>query len=395
MAPTTPPLDRIDPVEAWQPWGPSPKDPWDRKWAGHLYRRAAFGASPAETTEAVSKGLPATLDLLLKGKPDADALENMLATVGRRTADRANDFELRAWWVYAMLNGGCPAREKMTLFWHNHFATSIAKVQRTTLMFNQNRLIRKYALGQFGPFLHAMSKDAAMIVWLDNNSNLKSHPNENYAREVMELFTLGVGHYSEQDVREAARAFTGWHTNGADFDFNARFHDDGQKTVLGQTGAFNGDEVLDILLKRPDCAEFLVRKLYRYLVSELHEPPAALLEPLVEGFRQTDYDIGALVRRIVSSRHFFSDHAFRQRIKSPVEYVLGAVRTVRAGEPPPQPLVRRLEVMGQQLFSPPNVKGWPGGQAWLNTSTVLARVNFAQALVMGGLWNDLSRGEND
>jgi len=394
MAQTTPSLDRIDPVEAWQPWEPSPKDPWDRKWAGHLYRRAAFGAGSAEMTEAVSKGLPATLDLLLKGKPNADALENMLTTVGRRTADRANDFELRAWWVYAMLNGGCPAREKMTLFWHNHFATSIAKVQRTTLMFNQNLLIRKHALGKFGPFLHEMSKDAAMIVWLDNNSNLKSHPNENYAREVMELFTLGVGHYTEKDVREAARAFTGWHTNGADFDFNARFHDDGQKTVLGQTGPFNGDEVLDVLLKRPDCAEFLVRKLYRFLVSELHEPPAELLAPLAEGFRQTDYDIGALVRRVLSSRHFFSDHAFRQRIKSPVEYVLGAVRTVRAGDPPPQPLVRRIEVMGQQLFAPPNVKGWPGGQAWLNTSTVLARVNFAQALVMGGLWNDQSRGEN-
>ncbi len=393
MAQTTPPPDRVDPVEAWQPWEPSPKDRFDLKWAGHLYRRAAFGASPAEMTEAVSKGLPATLDLLLKGKPGADALENVFTTVGRRTADRANDFELRAWWVYTMLNGGRPAREKMTLFWHNHFATSIAKVRLTTLMFNQNLLIRKHALGKFGPFLHDMSKDAAMIVWLDNNSNLKSHPNENYAREVMELFTLGVGHYTEKDVREAARAFTGWHTNGADFDFNARFHDGGQKTVLGHTGAFNGDDVLDILLGRPECAEFLVRKLYRYLVSELHDPPAELLAPLAEGFRRTDYDIDALIRRILSSRHFFSAHAFRQRIKNPVEYVLGAVRTVYAGDPPPQPLVRRLELMGQQLFAPPNVKGWRGGQAWLNTSTVLARVNFAQALVMGGLWNDRSRGE--
>ena len=162
-----------------------------------------------------------------------------------------------------MLNGGCPAHEKMTLFWHNHFATSIAKVQRTTLMFNQNRLIREHALGKFGSFLHDMSKDAAMIVWLDNNSNLKAHPNENYAREVMELFSLGVGHYTEKDIREAARAFTGWHTNGDEFDFNARYHDDGEKTVLGKTGNWNGDDVLDILLKRPDCAEFLVRKLYR------------------------------------------------------------------------------------------------------------------------------------
>ena len=390
-----PPLDQIDPVEAWQPWEPSAKEAWNLKWAGHLYRRAAFGASPAEMKEAVARGLPATLDLLLKGKPDPDEFEKTLVVVGGRAADRSNPFELRAWWLYAMLYSGHPLHEKMKLFWHNHFATSINKVQRTTLMFNQNKLIRKHALAKFGPFLHEMSKDAAMIVWLDNNSNFKAHPNENYAREVMELFSLGVGHYTETDIRESARAFSGWHTNGGEFDFNARFHDDGEKTVLGQTGNFNGEEVLDILLKRSDCAEFLVRKLYRSFVSELQEPPAMLLAPLAEGFRKTDYDVADLVRRMISSRHFFSAHAFRQRIKSPVEYVLGAVKTVYDGQPPPQPLVRRTEVMGQQLFAPPNVKGWPGGQAWLNTSTVLARVNFAQALVMGDLWNDTSRGEND
>ena len=394
MVPTiSPPLDPVDPIEAWQPWEPTAKDPWNLKWAGHLYRRAAFGASPAEMTEAVSRGLPATLDLLFTGTPDADAIETTLEAVGARTADRANPFELRAWWLYAMLNGRRPVQEKMTLFWHNHFATSIAKVQRTTWMFNQNRLIRQHALGKFGPFLHDISRDAAMIVWLDNNSNVKAHPNENYAREVMELFSLGVGHYTEKDIREAARAFTGWHTNGGEFDFNARFHDDGEKTVLGQTGPWNGDDVLDILLKRADCAEFLVRKLYRTFVSELQEPSAALLTPLAESFRKTDYDIADLVRRMLSSRHFFSAHAYRQRIKSPVEYVLGAVRTVYDGQPPPQRLVGWLEEMGQQLFAPPNVKGWPGGQSWLNTSTVLARVNFAQALVMNGILSLPSRGE--
>ncbi len=388
-----PPLDQVDPVEAWQPWEPTATEPWNLKWAGHLYRRAAFGASPAEMTEAVSRGLPATLDRLFQGAPDSDAIEKTLVAVGARTADRANPFELRAWWLYAMLNGGRPIQEKMTLFWHNHFATSIAKVQRTTWMFNQNRLIRQHALAKFGPFLHDMSRDAAMIVWLDNNSNVKAHPNENYAREVMELFTLGVGHYTEKDIREAARAFTGWHTNGGEYDFNARFHDDGEKTVLGKTGNWNGDDVLDILLKRPDCAEFLVRKLYRYFISELQDPPAKLIAPLAESFRKTDYDIADLVRRMLSSRHFFSAHAYRQRIKAPVEYVLGAVRTVYDGQPPPQPLVGRVDLMGQQLFAPPNVKGWPGGQAWLNTSTVLARVNFAQALVMGNLWSDPSRGD--
>jgi hypothetical protein len=390
-----PPLDQIDPVEAWRPWEPTAKDPWGLKWAGHVYRRAAFGASAGELADAVSRGLPATLDLLFQGPPNADDIEKTLVAVGARTAARANAFELRAWWLYAMLNSGRPVHEKMTLFWHNHFATSIAKVQRTEWMFNQNKLIRKHALGEFGPFLHEISKDAAMIVWLDNNSNFKAHPNENYAREVMELFSLGVGHYTEKDIREAARAFTGWHTNGGEYDFNARFHDDDDKTVLGKSGAFNGDEVLDVLLGRDDCAQFLTRKLYRFFVSEREEPPAKLLAPLADEFRKTDYDIAGIVRRILSSRHFFSDHAYRQKIKSPVEYVLGAVKTVYDGQPPPQPLVRRLELMGQLLFAPPNVKGWPGGQAWLNTSTVLARVNFAQALVMGDLWNDQSRGEGD
>ncbi len=397
MAQTIPPLERIDPVEGRGSRGSLlPKGPWDLEMGRPPLPPARLRRQPRRgLTEAVAKGLPATSSTCSsRASQNDDALENMLTAVGRRTAERANEFELRAWWLYTMLNGGCPAREKMTLFWHNHFATSIAKVHRTTLMFDQNRLIRQHALGKFGPFLHDISKDAAMIVWLDNNSNLKTHPNENYAREVMELFSLGVGHYTEKDIREAARAFSGWHTNGNDFDFNARYHDDGQKTVLGKTGDWNGEDILDILLKRSDCAEFLVRKLYRAFVSELQEPPAKLLAPLAESFRKTDYDIADLVRRMVSSRHFFSAHAFRQRIKSPVEYVLGAVKTVYEGQPSPQPLVHRLEVMGQQLFSPPNVKGWPGGQAWLNTSTVLARVNFAQALVMGAVWNDKSRGED-
>jgi uncharacterized protein (DUF1800 family) len=389
MAPTVlPPLDSIDPAEAWQPWKPDAKDPFDLKWAAHLYRRATFGGSPAEVKDAVEKGLPATLDLLLGGKPDADELEKAFVTVGKNTAGRGNQFELRAWWIYCMLNSSHPLREKMVLFWHNHFATSINKVQRTQLMFNQNRLIREHALGKFGPFLQDMSKDAAMIVWLDNNSNLKNHPNENYAREVMELFSLGVGHYTETDIREAARAFTGWHTNGADFDFNARFHDDGDKTVLENTGAWNGDDVIRILLKRADCAEFLCRKVYRNFVAETQEAPAKLIAPLAESFRKSDYDVAALLRTVLSSKHFFSAHAFRQRIKSPVEFVLGAVRSVVAEEVAPQSLVGKVEVMGQQLFAPPNVKGWPGGQAWLNTSTVLARVNFAQSLIMGKVWDE-------
>jgi hypothetical protein len=398
MAATLPPLDQIDPAEAWQPWQPSSADPWGRKWAAHLYRRAAFGPSRADLLESERLGPQATLDLLLRGRPGAEELVQTLTDVGRIAAARDDDGQqLRGWWLYCMLHGGHPLREKLTLFWHNHFATSIAKVHEPALMFRQNCLLRQHALGKFGPFLQAISKDGAMLVWLDSNSNIKGKPNENYAREVMELFSLGVGHYTEKDIREAARAFTGWHTDGKGFKFNVRAHDDGTKTVLGQTGAWDGGDVVRIVLEQPAAARFLVRKLYHFLISENASPPDALLEPLCESFRKSDYDIAGLVKTMLASRHFYSGHAFRQRIKNPVEYVLGAVQAVyrRYGEGesnyrplPPQALVRRVGAMGQLLFAPPNVKGWPGGRSWLNTSTVLERDNFAADLAMGTLWTN-------
>jgi Protein of unknown function (DUF1800) len=381
-------LDQIEPGWAWEPWQPDAKTPWNRKWAGHLYRRAAFGPIPAELEQAEKRGPQATLELLFTGEPKAGVLADFLMKEGARLSHRNNTFELRAWWLYCMLNSGDPLREKMTLFWHNHFATSIAKVERPPLMFEQNRLMRKHALGKFGPFLLDMSKDAAMLVWLDSNSNLKAHPNENFAREVLELFSLGVGHYTEKDIREAARAFTGWHTDGDVFEFDPRQHDYGSKTVFGETGNWNGDDVLRIILKQPTCARFLVRKLFRYFISELHEPADKLIEPLAERLRQSDYDIGLVVRTILSSRLFFSDHAFRQKIKSPVEYVLGSAREICEGNISQQHLVIKLEALGQNLFAPPNVKGWPGAQAWVNTSTLLARQNYNQRLAMGTLWQE-------
>jgi uncharacterized protein (DUF1800 family) len=396
MAATLCPLDQLNPAEAWQPWQPSVTDPWSRKWAAHLYRRAAFDPGREDLLEAERLGPEDTLDLLMRGRPQAEEVREALNDVGRIAAARDDGGEqLRGWWLYCMLHGGHPLREKLTLFWHNHFATSIAKVQSPTLMFRQNCLLRTHALGKFSPFLQAMSRDPAMLVWLDSNSNIKGRPNENYARELMELFSLGVGHYTEKDIREAARAFTGWHTNGEGFTFDARSHDGGVKTVLGQTGAWDGADVVRIVLAQPAAARFLVRKLYHFLISENAVPPDALLEPLCESFRKSDYDIAGLVKTMLASRHFYSGYAFRQRIKGPVEYVVGAVQAVYRRYPentpdyqplPPHVLLGWLATMGQQLFAPPNVKGWPGGPSWLNTSTVLQRDNFAGALALGTLW---------
>jgi uncharacterized protein (DUF1800 family) len=224
---------------------------------------------------------------------------------------------------------------------------------------------------------------------------VKGKPNENYARELMELFSLGVGNYTEKDIREAARAFTGWHAGLNGFQFNAGLHDDGNKTFLGKTGNWDGTDVVRIVLEQPAAARFLIRKLYQFLISENVSPPNAFIEPLCDQFRKSDYDIASLVKTMLGSRHFYSDHAFRQRIKSPVEYVLGAVQAVyrryEERDADYKPLAQKVLVswvgaMGQALFAPPNVKGWPGARAWLNTSTVLERDNFAEALAMGTLW---------
>lgn len=376
----TPPLDQVDPRTAWQPWVPDAIRQFDLRWAGHLYRRAAFGGTPEELRQAVKDGMEPTVARLLHGEDAAAAFEPVIASSGASIAASGDQNNLRGWWIYVMLHSGRPLREKMTLFWHNHFATSVAKVNSLGAMLAQNQALRKSALGSMRTMLADMSRDPAMLVWLDSNRNIKGQPNENYSRELMELFTLGVGHYSEKDVREAARAFTGWHTDGEQFQFVARFHDDGSKTVLGQTGAWDGGDIQRIVLSQPAAGQYLARKLYRFFISESADPPASLLEPLAERIRASDFNMAEVVGVILRSQHFFSEHAYRQRIKSPVEHTLGIVRVVRPNTPPRE-LVSPLEQMGQALFAPPNVKGWVGGKAWLNSATVLARQNFAQTMV--------------
>jgi uncharacterized protein (DUF1800 family) len=376
---SSPPIDRVDPARAWQPWQADDNQPWSARWAGHLLRRAAFGGTLAEVRQVVKDGPHVAVDRLLAGDPAAKDYESLLADTGASIAKGEEETALRGWWLYAMLNSGHPLREKMTLFWHNHFATSIAKVRSTTAMYIQNQTFRRHALGHFRPLLADVSRDPAMLVWLDSNRNVKGQANENYAREVMELFTLGTGHYTETDIREGARAFTGWHTDGDKFTFAARFHDGGEKKFLGQGGAWDGTDVQRIILSQPAAAVFVVRKLYEYLVAETPVPPDSLLEPLAERLRQSDYDLGDIVGTILRSKHFYSEYAYRRRVKSPVEYVLGVVRAVKPNAPP-RDLVGPLESMGQPLFAPPNVRGWPGGQTWLNSATILARQNFAQTM---------------
>lgn len=376
---------RIDPVEAWKPWKPEAANPWSLKWAGHLYRRAAFAASWPELQQALRDGPDKTLERLLTPGKDVEEFDELVDDTTRGLSlNRTNETltEYQALWLYRLLQSPWPLRERMTLFWHNHFATSVAKVRQPALMQKQNALIRKHALAKFRPFLLDMSRDPAMLIWLDSNSNIKGHANENYAREVMELFSLGVGNYSEKDIQEAARAFTGWHTAGGAFVFNERQHDDDDKTVFGKKGNWDGADIVRIALEQPAAGRFLARKLYRQFVNENDKPSDALIEPLAEQLRKTDYDILAAVGTILRSRIFFSDQAYRQRVKSPVEFVVGLVHSLE-GTVAPAALAGLLDGMGQSLYAPPNVKGWDGGQAWLNSATILARHNAAWSLVGG------------
>jgi hypothetical protein len=383
-APLPAEISRVDPGQAWEPWKPEARDPWHACWAAHLFRRAAFGASPERIARAVRAGLEPTLKELLGGTAGYARTDRLLSEVGDRFAAQGSLDKLRGWWVYSMLHSGHPLREKLTLFWHNHFATSVVKVKSAALMYRQNQLLRKHALAEVGPFLRDVGRDVAMLLWLDSNQNVKGQANENYAREMMELFSLGVGNYTEKDVREAARAFTGWHTDDEQsaFAFNKTEHDDGAKTVLGRTGRWDGDDLVPILLDQPACGLFLAGKLYRELISET-EPPRALLEALARRLRASGYKIGEVVGTMLRSRLFFSSHALLKKVKSPVEFALGTVQAAWPGPASPAEIAAALEKMGQSLFAPPNVKGWPGGRTWLSTSTLLARNNFAEQVVQG------------
>ena len=288
--------------------------------------------------------------------------------------------ELRGWWFREMLTTPSPFTERMTLFWHNHFVSSLQKVRPTRLMYRQNLALRSHSLGNFRELLHAIARDPAMIVYLDNASNRKGQPNENFAREVMELFTLGEGHYSEQDVKEAARAFTGWGIDGetGEFLFRPALHDEGAKTVLGRGGNLGGAEVLDVLLDQPQTAELIVRKLWREFVSP--EPEPREVGRIANEFRRSGYDIRTAMRALLTTNAFYAQANRASLVKSPIELLVGTLRQFDFDIGDPFPFVVMCRQLGQDLMAPPNVKGWPGGEHWINAGTLLTRKQILERL---------------
>ncbi|MCG3128018.1 MAG: hypothetical protein CHACPFDD_02891 [Phycisphaerae bacterium] len=359
---------------------PGTDGPWDRRTASHLLRRAGFAPAPADVDDALKEGLARTVDILVSNAQDAPR-HGELDVLGERIAAGGGGIEkLAGWWMQRLLHTHRPLHARMTLFWHNHFATGNQKVGSPAMMLRQLRTLEAHALGRFDELLLAVSRDPAMIVWLDGDSNRKGKPNENYARELFELFSLGPGNYSEADIKEAARAFSGWHQRAGEFCFNPVLHDDGSKTIFGKTGDFDGTDVVRMSVAHPACATFMARKLLREFVCE--QLDAALVDELADCLRAEGFHVAPVLRRLLSSRAFFDARHFRARIKSPVEFCVGLARSLEM-RAPGQALHRAASQMGQRLFEPPTVKGWEGHRRWINSSTMLVRINTATVASAG------------
>ena len=367
----------------------------------HLLARTGFAVSPAELKQLPALDYPAAVDRLLAQTrttavtpppdwvddppPDFRALRQASPEEKKafRKHRRQQGIGLKEWWYSEMLATSSQLTEVMTLFWHNHFTSGLRKVKWPTLMYRQNVLLRRHATGNFRELLHAIARDPAMVLYLDNQTNRVGQPNENFARELLELFTLGEGQYSEQDIKAAARAFTGWKVSRKTgrFRFNARQHDDGVKVFLGQTGNFNGDDILDIILQQPRTAEFITGKLWAAFITTPPDP--ATLKQLAALFRNNDYEIKPLLRAILTHQDFLAPANRGTAIKSPVVFLVGTARVLELTVPNKRILVRAGRALGQDIFDPPNVKGWPGGTTWINASTLLLRQQIIQRLLRG------------
>jgi uncharacterized protein (DUF1800 family) len=382
-----PPSD-INAPAAINPWAlyvPSGHAPWNLRRVVHLHHRAGFAATWSEIERDLRDGPQASINRVLAGRattagvpPDFQRTADLL---GESAVSSGDPDRLKAWWVYRMLFGPDPLTEKLVLLWHNHFATSNLKVNDLPAMKKQNDTFRRLGQAPFGELLNQAVREPALAVWLDAPANRRGHPNENLGREIMELFTLGIGNYTEADVREAARALTGWTVVDGTFAEKPDRHDDGVKTILGRTGRWNGSDLVRMLLEHRATAERLAFRLCEWLMGEGAVDRAAR-QQLADGLRRHNLSIAWGVETILCSRAFFAEGNLRTRVLSPVEYVLGAARALELFDPPASTLALAewCGRLGQDLFYPPNVGGWPGGRAWLTTRSLIGRANFAAGL---------------
>jgi len=381
---------------------------WESATAAHLLNRAGFGGPPQQIEKLAAQSheeavahfvdyekIPDSTAAPEWAKPDPDRRKtfmearNLPEQERRRKlqeiqrADRQHMIELRGWWLRRMADGPRPLQEKMVLFWHGHFATSVEKVREAYLMWRQNDMFRRLGTGDWLELLVEVAKDPAMLIWLDQAQSRKEHPNENFAREVMELFALGEGHYTEKDITEAARALTGWSYDRLDQRFMERpmAHDRGQKTIFGRTGNFDGKDFLQMVVEQPQSARFITAKLWNFFAGE--PPSEQLNDALAAEFKNGGNQFKPVLRAMFLSEAFYAPSIVRNQVKSPVQWLVGSVRVLERELPPPLVCFGLTRNLGQDLFAPPNVKGWDGGLSWITTNNLLARYNDAATLVHG------------
>ena len=376
-------LNALDPQVAWRPYEPSASSPWTRARAAHLFRRAGFGASPTDLAAAAEDTPASVIEQLFAPGAEATSFAASADQLATTAATGGGSKQLAAAWVYRLLGTPDVLREKMTLFWHGHFTSSADKVTDARLMLAQNKLLREHALGDFATLVQEISRDPAMLIYLDSATNRKAHPNENYARELMELFCLGEGNYTEHDVTEVARCFTGWEVRRDRYRFNKYEHDSGTKSFLGATGDFGGEDAVRIVLEQTAAPRFIARKLFQFFVCDEPSPPDALIEPLAVAFRESNLDVASLVRKILGSELFFSDAVVGRKIRSPADVAIGLLRSLEGSADANMIAIGMAEI-GQSLLYPPNVKGWPGGRNWIDSSTLLGRANLVRRLLDNG-----------
>ncbi|MSU57570.1 MAG: DUF1800 domain-containing protein [Pedosphaera sp.] len=381
---------------------------WNYSTAAHLLNRAGFGGPPAEIEQLAKLGPEKAVAHFVDFEkiPDdtadpewANPNPNRLAEMQTmrqaseeerrmklrevQRGQREQVMELRGWWLQRMTKGPRPLQEKMVLFWHGHFATSTEKVRETYLMWRQNELFRRFAVGNWRELLLEVGRDPAMMLYLDQAQSRKQHPNENFAREVMELFALGEGHYTEKDITEGARALTGWTLDQSRQRFEHRpfIHDDGEKTIFGKTGNFDGEDFLTAVANHPQTSRFITTKLWNFFAGET--PSAELTTALADLFRKNGNNFKPLLHAMFRSEEFYAAHVIRNQVKSPVQWLVSTVRMLESELPPAMMCWGLTRNLGQDLFAPPNVKGWDGGLTWITTNNLLARYNEAAVLVQG------------
>lgn len=367
--------------------------------ARHLVSRTGIGCE-WETVQRYQNLTPQqAIDHLLKNKdmglPRAPGMSPWSKTVSLKNNMRRKKMVMRIsknegkklqdWWVKHLVKTRSPFLERMTIFWHNHFPSSIEKTQQCNMLYQQNLLLRKHALGNFKQMLHAIAKDPAMLVYLDGYVSTKEEPNENFGRELLELFTIGIGNYQENDMREAARAFTGWGVDDRSgrYVFRPKDHDDGVKTFLGHRGNFNGEDIINILLKHPRTAERIAEKMWHEFIS-ISRPDMRIIKQWAQAFRGSNYDIPTLVKAVLNSPVFWARKNRGALIKSPIELTIGTLRTLPYSSAHTD-LAHNLNIMGQGVFAHPSVKGWDGGTSWISTQSLLRRNSMMTNLTSGNL----------